>query len=487
MAGFINAVKDSVFTRSRDHSDSQKVIRKIADCNLDIDSSQIDHIPAKHTRNSLNTLIGNLSAVVKQTQECADGIYTALPKIGELANQSDQYSVLMSEIDQQFQQLITAIGKNTELTRSLAELTCTVGQKTEAGRTSVEEVVGAMDNISTHSSNISGFTEVIDQIAFQTNLLAINAAVEAARAGESGKGFAVVANEVRNLAKKSSDTAKEISASINRSNESIEAGRNAVHTATGQMEEIGNSVGELSGLIDSVSSTTTEQEDKLKHVDNKLQQLNRFGNEHVSMSQEVLSLSDAIGDETNYLVKTINTFQLPANEFTHETHAVIANITQQAAKKVGDMFTWAVSSGKITAEALFDLSYTAIPNTNPVKHHTPFDRFCDDYLPQIQENVLHLHNDIAFAICADLTGYVPTHNDEYCQPLTGNHDIDIVGNRTKRIFEDHVGQKVGKHIKKYLIQVYRRDTGVIMFDVSSPIYVNGRHWGGFRVGYKINE
>ena len=80
---------------------------------------------------------------------------------------------------------------------------------------------------------------------------------------------------------------------------------------------------------------------------------------------------------------------------------------------------------------------------------------------------------------------MPTHNKRFAQPLTGDPARDLVGNRTKRIFDDRVGRSVGAHTDLYRLQVYRRDTGEIMSDLSVPIYVNDRHWGGFRIGYAL--
>jgi len=115
-----------------------------------------------------------------------------------------------------------------------------------------------------------------------------------------------------------------------------------------------------------------------------------------------------------------------------------------------------------------------------------FDALCDDLLPPLQEPVANAHPWIVFAICANPDGYVPTHNDRFRQPLTGDPARDLVGNRTKRIFDDRVGRSVGAHTDRYRLQVYRRDTGQIMFDLSVPIHVGGRHWGGFRIGYTLD-
>ncbi len=110
---------------------------------------------------------------------------------------------------------------------------------------------------------------------------------------------------------------------------------------------------------------------------------------------------------------------------------------------------------------------------------------CDELLPPLQEPLLAAHPWIVFAICANVDGYVPTHNLRFSQPLSGDRARDLVGNRTKRIFSDRVGRNVGRHTEPYLLQVYRRDTGQILFDLSVPVQVRGRHWGGLRVAYVL--
>ncbi len=100
--------------------------------------------------------------------------------------------------------------------------------------------------------------------------------------------------------------------------------------------------------------------------------------------------------------------------------------------------------------------------------------------------MLDRYKEVTYAIACDTKGYVPTHNKRYSQPLTGDETRDMAGNRTKRIFADPVGKRCGEHEAPFLLQTYRRDTGEIMHDISSPIYVKGRHWGGFRIGYRTD-
>ena len=92
---------------------------------------------------------------------------------------------------------------------------------------------------------------------------------------------------------------------------------------------------------------------------------------------------------------------------------------------------------------------------------------------------------MVFAVLVDRNGYLPTHNSKYCQPLTGDREKDMLGNRTKRLFNDPVGLKAARNSQGTLVQVYQRDTGEKMWDISYPVFVNGRHWGSFRIGYQM--
>ena len=166
------------------------------------------------------------------------------------------------------------------------------------------------------------------------------------------------------------------------------------------------------------------------------------------------------------------------------SHDPIRIAAQQAAAEIGKLFSAAIKSGQITHEALFERRYKPIPNTDPPKHSTRFDGFTDKVLPALQEALLTSMPQLAYAGAVDSKGYFPTHNKKFSQPLTGDYDVDIVNNRTKRIFSDRTGSRCGANTKAFLLQTYKRDTGEVMHDLSAPIYVDGKHWGGFRIGYR---
>jgi methyl-accepting chemotaxis protein len=159
-------------------------------------------------------------------------------------------------------------------------------------------------------------------------------------------------------------------------------------------------------------------------------------------------------------------------------------IVREAAQRVGRLLEDAIDRGQLSLEDAFDKNYLPIANTRPQKFHTRYDTLTDQLLPQIQEAIVEGRPELAYAIACDTGGYVPTHNRRFSQPLTGDERKDFVGNRSKRIFDDPVGKRCGAHEQPSLLQTYRRDTGEIMHDISAPIYVKGRHWGGFRIGYR---
>jgi len=160
------------------------------------------------------------------------------------------------------------------------------------------------------------------------------------------------------------------------------------------------------------------------------------------------------------------------------------SLVRDASAELGKVLEQAIASGQVKEGDVFDDAYKPIANTRPQKYTTRFDSFTDRSFPAIQEPLLGANRELVYAIGTDRNAYVPTHNKCFAQPLSGDYDKDFVGNRSKRIFDDPVGKQCGKHEMPFLIQTYRRDTGEIMHDISAPVYVNGRHWGGFRIGYR---
>lgn len=156
------------------------------------------------------------------------------------------------------------------------------------------------------------------------------------------------------------------------------------------------------------------------------------------------------------------------------------------AAAIGKLLEEAVDNGVFTINDVFDAGYTQIPGFDPPKYHTKYDFYLDKAALDLQDSFL-ANEDNIFAIAVDRNGYCPTHNTVFQNPVTRDVEKDRAGNRTKRIFNDPIGSKAAKNEELGFRQVYFRDTGEELWDISSPVYVRGRHWGAFRVGVSLKK
>ncbi len=143
-----------------------------------------------------------------------------------------------------------------------------------------------------------------------------------------------------------------------------------------------------------------------------------------------------------------------------------------------------LSTNTLSLSQLFDTFYIPIPNTSPQKYNTQYDKITDKALRTILDKYLGLDKHLLFVVVVDKNGYLPTHNSKYSKPLTSDPDYNAKNNRTKRIFDDRTGLAAAKNTKPFLLQEYSRDTGELLKDLSVPIYIEGKHWGAVRIGYK---
>jgi HAMP domain-containing protein len=173
-------------------------------------------------------------------------------------------------------------------------------------------------------------------------------------------------------------------------------------------------------------------------------------------------------------------------EMTLEKARLSATI---GARQFGDILDGAIDNGALTVNDVFDRQYVEIKGFNwgtKPKYHTRYDSWVEPAALVFEDKFLE-HEDFVYAVGVDENGYLPAHNTRYQKPLTGDAEKDLTGNRTKRIFDDPVGIAAAKNQEQSFLQVYKRDTGETMWDVSSPIYVKGKHWGGFRIGVSMER
>jgi len=165
----------------------------------------------------------------------------------------------------------------------------------------------------------------------------------------------------------------------------------------------------------------------------------------------------------------------------------VVEMASSGAAAVGRILEGAIARGALTEAQCFDKNYQPVPGTNPQKFKTAYDSFMDQSVLALQDGFLEKDRNVLYAVAVDSNGYAPTHNSRYSKPLTGDYQKDLVGNRTKRFFNEPAALAAARNTQPNLCRLYQRDTGEQAIDASAPIWVNGKHWGAFRIGYTLKR
>jgi methyl-accepting chemotaxis protein len=403
----------------------------------------------------------------------------------ELFGALDDVAAVARRQDDAFKQVAGDVRQMVDANRAIVAATTTSRDSAKLARAAVErvanDVAGAVDSL----RDVARAAAEITQIALQTRLVAFNASVEAKRAGEAGRGFAVVAEAVKDLAQKVELSSKQIAGTVKQLDERIGAlARNirektssdGGETFNGAFSRVEQAVHDIAAAaeqnerscqtaLDSVGRLAAEVNDTARTVDGAKRRAQHF----VATSEQLIELAADCGAETEdtpYIEKVM-----------------------QAAAEIARLFEDALAEGQLTEADLFDDKYQPIAGTNPQQYTTRFLSFTDRVLPPIQEPLLQFSSKVVFCAAVDRNGYLPTHNLKFSKPQGADPVWNAANCRNRRIFNDRTGLAAGRNTRKFLLQTYRRDMGggkfVLMKDLSAPIFVNGRHWGGLRMGYQF--
>ena len=425
---------------------------------------------------------------------------------GRVAKQAEQFKSLHHTAE-------TMVETNRDLdksARAAQTAATTAGTEVDQSRNVVSEAVQHISELTQAVSRIeaklqsfgsvleqvAGVANTIETIAKQTNLLALNATIEAARAGQAGRGFAVVAGEVKSLAEETRKATTRIGAIVSDLNSQIGGLIAESKTASQHAGEAGQGANQLQGVAarvhDEFSAVGREIQTiaqmaaaNLGYCDTVMGELAEFS-KNVDVSATNLKQAD---QRVQALLKTSETlieYVAESGVATPDTPLIEAVV--QTAKRIEAEFEAAIVRGEITAEKFFDEKYREIPGTNPPQYMTDYVELTDRLLPPIQDPIQKIDPRVVFCVAWAKDGYLPTHNPNYRQPPGKDPVWNAANCRNRRLFKDRAVQRVAANTKPFLLQTYRRDMGggnfVLMKDLSAPIFIRGRHWGAFRMGFK---
>jgi len=280
--------------------------------------------PAQNNgRNEIGVLSSNvdhmqhsLASTVLTVREGAVSIYQGSTEIAsgntDLSSRTEQQAAALEETAASMEQLTATVKQNSENAHHASKLAAAASNKAQKGGEIVANVVSTMENISRSSTKIAEITNVINSIAFQTNILALNAAVEAARAGEQGRGFAVVASEVRNLAQRSAQAAKEIESLIEESVDFVGEGSILVGDAGTTMSEIVTAVSHVTDIMGEIASASDEQSRGISQVSLAVSEMDGVTQQNASLVQEASAAAASLEEQAARLTQAVAVFKIDA-------------------------------------------------------------------------------------------------------------------------------------------------------------------------------
>ncbi len=293
-----------------------KVAQRIATGDLSQPIVVTGHDETAELLRALESMQASLSRVVGEVRDSADSIKVASAEVAsgnqDLSHRTEQTANNLQRAASSMSDLTGTVQQSEASAKQANQMAACAAEVAALGGSVVSQVVTTMSEINQSSKRIADIISVIDGIAFQTNILALNAAVEAARAGEQGRGFAVVAGEVRNLASRSAEAAKEIKSLIGSSVERVDAGSKLVATAGKTMSDIVGSVKNVTQIIGEIATAAAEQSNGIGQVNTTVGELDQMTQQNAALVEQSAAAAESLKEQADKLARVVGIFRLEA-------------------------------------------------------------------------------------------------------------------------------------------------------------------------------
>lgn len=376
--------------------------------------------------------------------------------------------------------------------------------------TALDTILGLVDGVTGIEAKLPGLQQSLTQvsqvakgikkIAGQTNMLALNATIEAARAGEAGRGFAVVAGEVKALSRQTADAVTMIEGTLSALSDQItfliqesqtasqiaaaaRAGSGDIGAAVTNLRQASDSVRHMTQQVASIQQAADTNAQHCDQIDSDIHSLDEVAKSTVvdlqatkeralsllEMSEDMIALTAEAGIETvdtPYIQKCLDT-----------------------AAEISALFEHAIDQGEITLEALFDTDYKQVPGVTPPHYMVRHTDFCARQLQPLFDRVVGASDKIVACTAGDMNNYYPAINAAFAKPPTQDPAFNAANSRARTRQLDRTSLNMMASNKPFLVQTYRRNMGTrfdMMKNVSAPIMVQGRRWGGLRIMVRVS-
>jgi methyl-accepting chemotaxis protein len=498
---------------------------------------------------------GALNELAQITVEFSCGSARSAAAVSLIGDQIVQLREDLRQVTDRAGSLRASSDEASESSADAAALGEQLSQESARGLEVIGPLIDAFGQISEHAvrmhelvenlaanelASIGQFSAIIERIADQTKLLALNAAIEAARAGEHGRGFAVVADEVKRLAAETGSQTAQIRDTVSRTQTQMQEVVRAAATARDQSAESAAGAGAGREALERIGGLAARSDQRAR----QLAALAREQLSDVSAIDASLQAITAGSAEIEAHIGSVATAQLESSAATErasaiiggfDTHGLVSRLRDRCeglAADLQEVLESAVDSGRVSlrdvtelhyTEAkghligrfarLFDVSAADPAGFSPAKFHTAYDAAVDRQMMQCMDEVLAAEPGLTFALPFDLNAYAPAHNTAFSQDITGDQARDLAGNRTKRFFLDsgaltrasrmelgvdlptavltraqmriagaRLTRPAGAH-RPFLLQTYARDTGAVLTTLAVPLYVKGERYGCVCLGW----